>query len=164
MRTNIFLGLGSNIDDRVGHINTATSLIRSCSDVKIVKSSLIYETEPWGIRNQIAFCNQVIMLESSFLPEDLLNFVKDIEVKTGRTQSEKWHEREIDVDILFYDTEVVSNERFSIPHREVQNRKFVLVPMCEIAKDFIHPVLSKSMEQLLNETKDNSEVKLYKQR
>lgn len=162
MKNNIFLGLGSNIDDRVAHINTATSILRSCSDIKIVKSSLIYETEPWGIRNQNAFFNQVLMLECSLLPEDLLTFVKEVEVKSGRTQRDKWHEREIDVDILFYGNEVVSTERFSLPHKEVQNRKFVLVPMCEIAEDFLHPVLNKSMKQLLNETKDISEVKPYK--
>jgi 2-amino-4-hydroxy-6-hydroxymethyldihydropteridine diphosphokinase len=162
LKNNIFLGLGSNIDDRVAHINTATSLIGSCSEIKIVKSSLIYETEPWGIRNQSAFCNQVLMLESSLSPEDLLTFVKEVEVKSGRTQRDKWHEREIDVDILFYDNEVIFTEKFSLPHKEVQNRKFVLVPMCEIAEDFMHPVLNKSMRQLLNETKDISEVKLYK--
>ncbi|MFZ4591762.1 MAG: 2-amino-4-hydroxy-6-hydroxymethyldihydropteridine diphosphokinase [Ignavibacteria bacterium] len=162
MKNNIFLGLGSNIDDRVLHLNTATSLIGSCVDIKIVKSSLIYETEPWGIRNQNAFCNQVLMLQSSLSPEDLLTFVKEVEVKSGRTQRDKWLEREIDVDILFYDNEVISTERFSLPHKEVQNRKFVLIPMCEIAEAFMHPVLNKSMRQLLNETKDISEVKLYK--
>jgi 2-amino-4-hydroxy-6-hydroxymethyldihydropteridine diphosphokinase len=162
LKTNIFLGLGSNIDDRVAYINTATSSIKSCSEIKIVKSSLIYETEPWGIRNQGAFLNRVLMLESSLLPEDLLNFVKDVELKTGRTQRDKWHEREIDVDILFYDDQVVTSERFSLPHREVQNRKFVLIPMCEIAEDFMHPVLNKSMRTLLKETKDISEVKPYK--
>ncbi len=162
MKSNIFLGLGSNIDDRVLHLNTATSLIGSCVDIKIVQSSLIYETEPWGIRNQNAFCNQVLMLQSSLSPEDLLTFVKEVEVKSGRTQRDKWLEREIDVDILFYDNEVISTERFSLPHKEVQNRKFVLIPMCEIAEAFMHPVLNKSMRQLLNETKDISEVKLYK--
>lgn len=162
MKNNIFLGLGSNIDDRVLHLNTATSLIGSCVDIKIVQSSLIYETEPWGIRNQNAFCNQVLMLQSSLSPEDLLTFVKEVEVKSGRTQRDKWLEREIDVDILFYDNEVISTERFSLPHKEVQNRKFVLIPMCEIAEAFMHPVLNKSMRQLLNETKDISEVKLYK--
>jgi 2-amino-4-hydroxy-6-hydroxymethyldihydropteridine diphosphokinase len=162
LKNNIFLGLGSNIDDRVAYIKTATSFIRSCSEIKIVKSSLIYETEPWGIRNQSAFLNRVLMLESSLLPEDLLNFVKDVEVKTGRTQRDKWHEREIDVDILFYDDQVVTSERFSLPHREVQNRKFVLIPMCEIAEDFVHPVFNKSMKTLLKETKDISEVKPYK--
>lgn len=162
MKTNIFLGLGSNIDDRVTHINTATSLIKGCNEIKIVKSSLIYETEPWGIRNQNAFCNQVLMLESSLLPEDLLTFIKNVEIKTGRTQREKWHEREIDVDILFYGSEIISKEKFSLPHKEIQNRKFVLVPMCEIAQEFMHPVLNKSMKQLLTETKDVSEVKLYK--
>jgi 2-amino-4-hydroxy-6-hydroxymethyldihydropteridine diphosphokinase len=161
LRSNIFLGLGSNIGDRVKHLNTAVSLIRSCGDIKIVQSSLIYETEPWGIKNQKSFCNQVLEINTSLSPEDLLIFVKEVEIKTGRTESQKWHEREIDIDVLFYDNEIISSEKFNLPHKEIQNRKFVLIPMCEIAEKFIHPVLNKSMNQLLIETKDISEVIIY---
>jgi 2-amino-4-hydroxy-6-hydroxymethyldihydropteridine diphosphokinase len=162
LKSNIFLGLGSNIDDRVKHLNTATSLIGSCVDIKIVQSSLIYETEPWGIRDQKSFLNQVLKIQSSFSAVDLLTFVKRAEIKTGRTERARWHEREIDIDVLFYDNNIISMKKFKIPHVEVENRKFVLVPMCEIAEDFIHPVLNKSMKQLLKETKDISKVKLYK--
>ena len=161
MKNNIFLGLGSNIDDRVLHLNTATSLIGSCVDIKIVQSSLIYETEPWGIRNQNSFLNQVLKIESSLSPEDLLTFVKEVEIKTGRTERARWHEREIDIDVLFYDKKILSSEKFKLPHGEIQNRKFVLVPMCEIAEDFTHPVLNQSMKALLKITKDISEVKIY---
>lgn len=161
MKKNIFLGLGSNIDERVTYLNTATSLIGSCSYIKIVQSSLIYETEPWGIRNQKSFLNKVLSLESSLSPEDLLTFVKEVEIKTGRTESARWQEREIDIDVLFYDNLIISSDKFNLPHREIQNRKFVLIPMCEIAADFKHPVLNKSMKQLLEETKDISEVKIY---
>jgi len=161
LKKNIFLGLGSNIEERVTYLNTATSLIGSCSYIKIVQSSLIYETEPWGIRNQKRFLNKVLSLESSLPPEDLLTFVKEVEIKTGRTESARWHEREIDIDVLFYDNEIISSDKFGLPHKEIQNRKFVLIPMCEIAADFIHPVLNKSMKQLLEESKDISEVKIY---
>ena len=162
MKNNIFLGLGSNIDDRVTYLKTATSLIGSCADIKIVQSSLIYETEPWGIRNQKSFLNQVLKTECSLSAPDLLTFVKEVEIKTGRTERAKWHEREIDIDVLFYDNEIISTEKYKLPHGEIQNRKFVMVPMCEIAPDFLHPVLNKSMKQLLEETKDISEVKIYK--
>jgi 2-amino-4-hydroxy-6-hydroxymethyldihydropteridine diphosphokinase len=161
LTNNIFLGLGSNIGDRVLHLNTAASLIGSCGNIKIVQSSLIYETEPWGIRNQNIFLNQVLKLESSFSPEDLLAFVKEAEMKAGRTERARWHEREIDIDVLFYDNDIISTGKYYLPHKEIQNRKFVLIPMCEIAEDFIHPVLNKSMKLLLKETKDISEVKIY---
>jgi 2-amino-4-hydroxy-6-hydroxymethyldihydropteridine diphosphokinase len=161
LKSNIFLGLGSNIDDRVKHLNTATSLIGSCADINIVKSSLIYETEPWGIRNQKSFLNQVLKIQCSLSAPDLLTFVKDVEIKTGRTERARWHEREIDIDVLFYDNIIISTEKYKLPHGEIQNRKFVLIPMCEIASDFLHPVLNKSMKQLLDETKDISEVKTY---
>ena len=162
MKRNIFLSLGSNIDDRVIYLNIATSLIGSCVDIKIIKSSLIYETEPWGIRKQKSFLNQVLELNSSFSPEDLLTYVKEVEIKTGRTERAKWHKREIDIDVLFYDNKIISSEKFNLPHKEIQNRRFVLIPMCEIAEDFIHPVLNKSIKQLLRDTKDISEIKLYK--
>jgi 2-amino-4-hydroxy-6-hydroxymethyldihydropteridine diphosphokinase len=162
LKSNIFLGLGSNIDDRVKHLYTATSLIGSCADIKIVQSSSIYETEPWGIRNQNSFLNQVLKIQSSLSAPDLLAFVKDVEIKTGRMERVKWHEREIDIDVLFYDNVIISTEKYKVPHGEIQNRKFVLIPMCEIAADFLHPVLNKSMKQLLAETKDISEVKTYK--
>jgi len=162
LKSNVFLGLGSNIDDRVKHLNTATSLIGSCAGIKIIQSSLIYETEPWGIRNQNSFLNQVLEINSSLSPEDLLTFVKEVEIKTGRTERARWHEREIDIDVLFYDNKIISSGIFNLPHKEIQNRKFVLIPMCEIAEDFIHPVLNKPMKQLLEETKDISKVKLYK--
>jgi 2-amino-4-hydroxy-6-hydroxymethyldihydropteridine diphosphokinase len=161
LKSNIFLGLGSNIDDRVKHLDTATSLIRSCADIKIIQSSLIYETEPWGIRNQKSFLNQVLKIQSSLSAPDLLTFVKDVEIKTGRIKSAKWHEREIDIDVLFYDNVIISTEKYKLPHGEIQNRKFVLIPMCEIAADFLHPVLNKSIKQLLEETKDISEVKTF---
>jgi 2-amino-4-hydroxy-6-hydroxymethyldihydropteridine diphosphokinase len=161
LKNNIFLGLGSNIDDRVQYLNTATSLIGSCADIKIVQSSLIYETEPWGIRNQKNFLNQVLKVDSSFSPEGLLTFVKESEIKAGRTERARWHEREIDIDVLFYDKEIISTGNYKLPHVEIQNRKFILIPMCEIEEHFIHPVLLKSMRQLLKETKDASEVKIY---
>jgi 2-amino-4-hydroxy-6-hydroxymethyldihydropteridine diphosphokinase len=161
LNNNIFLGLGSNIEDRVKHLNTATSLIGSCVDIKIVQSSLIYETEPWGIRNQKNFLNQVLKINSSLSPEDLLAFVKEAEINAGRTERARWHEREIDIDVLFYDKEIISTGTYNLPHGEIQNRKFVLIPMCELSEDFVHPVFLKSMRQLLKETKDASEVKIY---
>lgn len=161
MIRNVFLGLGSNLNDRLEYLKTAASVIGSCGNINIVNSSFIYETEPWGIRNQNSFLNQVVEIETSFSPSDLLSFIKETESKSGRIERDKWHEREIDIDILFFDTLVFNSENFSVPHKEVQNRKFVLVPMCELNGDFVHPVLYKTMNELLAITKDISEVKIF---
>lgn len=161
MKQNVFLGLGSNLNDRLEYLKTATSVIGGCSSIKIVNSSFIYETEPWGIRKQNSFLNQVIEIETSFSPSELLTFIKESEVKSGRIEREKWHEREIDIDILFYDDVVLNTDNFSVPHKEVHNRKFVLVPMCELNESFVHPVFNKTMSELLADTKDISEVKIF---
>lgn len=161
MTRNVFLGLGSNLNDRLEYLKTAVSVIGNCSSIKIVNCSLIYETEPWGIRKQNSFLNQVVEIETSFSATELLAFVKNTELNTGRVEREKWHEREIDIDILFYDNLVLNSGSFTVPHKEVQNRRFVLVPMCELNGDFVHPVLNMTMNGLLEITKDISEVKIF---
>lgn len=162
MTSDVFLGLGSNINDRQKFLDTAASLIGSCSNIKTVSVSSVYETEPWGVKEQNLFLNRVVKIDTSFSPEELLDFVKETEKKAGRKESKKWHEREIDIDILFFGNVVYEDERFSVPHKEVQNRKFVLVPMCELNGGFVHPVLNKTMTELLGLTKDISEVYVYK--
>lgn len=104
----------------------------------------------------------VLKVNSHFTPDELMVFVKDIEMKAGRKVRKKWFEREIDIDILFFGNKVLENDILSIPHKEVQNRRFVLVPMCEISESFVHPVLNKTMSELLELTKDISEVSIYK--
>lgn len=158
----VFLGFGSNIDDRLRFINIAASYIRSCSDIEVVSASSVYETEPWGVKSQNSFLNCVLNIKTSFSPDELLNFVKEVEVKTGRKNRERWFEREIDIDVLFFNDLVLESGDFSVPHKEVINRRFVLVPMCELNGKFVHPVLKKSMFELLEITKDNSKVILYK--
>ena len=101
-------------------------------------------------------------ISTGFTPLELLNFVKETEIKTGRVKRDKWYEREIDIDILFYNDSVVDTEGYSIPHKEIANRRFVLTPLSEIDGEFIHPVLKKTVNELLKITKDNSEVYLYK--
>mgnify|MGYP000002149925 CR=1 FL=1 len=162
MTRDVFLGLGSNINDRLKFLDTAASLIGSCSNIETVSVSSVYETEPWGIKEQNLFLNRVIKVDTSFSPKELLDFVKKTEKKAGRKEREKWYEREIDIDILFFANVVYEDEKFSVPHKEVQNRKFVLVPMCELDGNFIHPVLKKTMNELLKITKDISEVCIYK--
>lgn len=154
----IYLGLGSNIGDRINFLNSAEKEISKLKGTKVLRSSSIYKTEPWGIKSQDDFINSVLEIESELEPGELLFELKKIETSLGRKNREKWTEREIDIDILFYDELVLQNEKIIIPHPEIQDRKFVLIPLCELNPGLIHPVLRKDMESLLKDTKDNSEV------
>lgn len=154
----VYLGLGSNIGDKKKYIESAVSRIQEIIGTKIIRSSLLYKTEPWGIKKQDYFLNSVIEIETGLKPVELLKALKDIETAAGREKRRKWHEREIDIDILFYGSIVYENDLVRIPHPELHKRNFVLVPMCELNPDFVHPVLKKNMLELLDESEDSSEV------
>lgn len=156
-----FLGLGSNLGERIFYIDNALRAIKRLKDTSIAKSSSVYETDPWGNENQEKFLNCVIEIETGLNPDQLLNELKAIEKRLGRTGGGKWSEREIDIDILFFEDEIILNEKINIPHGQIEKRRFVLVPMNELAPDFIHPVFKKTMSQLLKETGDNLKVELY---
>ena len=158
----VYLGLGSNINDRIGYLKQALDEIEDLKDTKILKSSSIYETEPWGHKEQNSFLNLVVLIETSLSPLSLIAELKDIEIKCGRIKRDKWFEREIDIDILFFDDIILKSELLEIPHPQMQNRRFVLVPLNEIEPDFIHPLLNVNMRTLLETGIDKSEVKLYK--
>lgn len=162
MKENVFLGLGSNVGNRAAYLKKTADAIAGHKGIKLVKISSVYETEPWGIRDQESFLNSVIKIETELTPSELLKFLKATEQAVGRTKRGKWLEREIDIDILFFGDLVYQSENLTVPHKEVQNRKFVLAPMNEIAHDFTHPVLFKTMKKLLSDTRDKSKVKLYK--
>jgi len=157
----VYLGLGSNLGDRQKHILGAVSALTGISDIKFHRSSSIYETEPWGNKDQPGFLNSIVEVETDLSPQDLIKVLKDIENRLGRKKREKWMEREIDIDVLFYDNEVIKNDFLEIPHKEICNRKFILVPMCELERNFKHPLSGKKMFELLDETKDESSVKLF---
>lgn len=154
----IYLGLGSNIGDKIKYINSAVEAISKLKDTKVIRSSSIYKTEPWGIKSQDEFLNSVLEIESGLNPEELLFELKRIENVLGRKNRVKWHKREIDIDVLFYNNVVLKNDNINIPHPEIQNRKFVLIPLCELNPGFIHPVLNETMECLLSNSKDNLKV------
>ncbi len=148
----VFLSFGSNVGDRFFYLQKAKFEIEKFT--KILATSSIYESEPFGNFNQSKFLNCILKIETSLKPLILLNKIKSIEKKIGRIERDKWMEREIDIDIIFYENLVFQNELLSIPHKEMQNRSFVVYPMCEIEKKFIHPVFKKNMDELSNEIKN----------
>ena len=153
-----YLILGTNLGDKMQNLKTAIILIeKEIGDINAISS--IYETEAWGYKEQPTFLNQVIRLDSDLNPFQLLNKILRIEKEMGRKRFQKWHERLIDIDILFYDDLVINTENLVVPHPEIPNRLFTLVPLCELSKNEIHPSLNKSMLHLLKETTDPLGVK-----
>lgn len=153
-----FLSLGTNLGDREDNLRKAVDNINKAAG-EITSSSGIYETEPWGFKNDNLFYNMVIEVITGLKPVDLLKQLLQIQVRMGRVrESEKYSSRLIDIDILLYENEIVNKPYLKIPHPLIQDRKFVLVPLCEIAPGMIHPVLKKTFAELLEECKDVSAV------
>lgn len=157
----IILSLGSNVGNRIDNMNKAIEIL-SNKGIRIKQISSFYETEPWGVKEQAKFLNAVIKAETSLSPQELLLCIKSIESELGRKETFRWGPRMIDIDILFYDNQVINNDELTIPHPLIQDREFVLLPLVEILPDWIHPVLSKDIKTLLNELNgDNGNGKDY---
>lgn len=160
MIEDIYLLLGSNEGDRDRNIAKAIELI-SPSTGKLFKVSSIYETAAWGKTDQAAFLNQAICISTALPPLELLNHLKAIEKQIGRISTENWGPRVIDIDILFYGHEIIQQPELQVPHPYLPVRRFALLPLADIAGDATHPVLKKTITQLLAECPDTSDVKLY---
>ena len=157
-----YLLLGSNLGDKEDNIRTAVKLLKKIGKVK--KHSAIYETEPWGFSDERNFFNMALCLETPLKPFKLLNEILKIEISIGRKrQTKQWVAREIDIDIIFYNNDIINEENLFVPHPQLKNRKFVLVPLKEIAPNFIHPSLNKSIIELLKECPDECEVEALHQ-
>ena len=157
MHTSYIL-LGSNLGDRKIYIASAISEISATLGIIEISSSL-YETASWGKHDQPDFLNQVIELKTNLNPNDLLTGVLNIEIKLGRKRIEKWGSRVIDIDILLYGQQIVNEPELSIPHPLLAFRRFCLMPLNEIAPKFVHPILKKTMQELLFELSDDLFVK-----
>ena len=155
-----YILLGSNLGDRETQLQTATQAISSLGN--IIRYSSVYETAAWGLENQADFLNQVLLLETELTALLLLENLLRIEREMGRERHEKWSARTIDLDILYFDDEVLDSEFLKIPHPYLQQRRFTLLPLSEISPDFLHPVLQKTNRELLETCPDLLEVKKYK--
>lgn len=157
--SNVCLLLGSNIGNREFYFFEAVKLI--LHDIgRIIKSSGLYETEPWGEKSKDLYLNKAMIVETEFEPDIILKKVLNIELSLGRKRTEiKYLSRTIDIDILFIDQQIINTETLTIPHPQIAFRRFVLIPLAEICPDFIHPVFLKTISQLMNECKDKLEVK-----
>jgi 2-amino-4-hydroxy-6-hydroxymethyldihydropteridine diphosphokinase len=154
--------LGSNLGDRIWKINNALNLIE-LQIGKISAVSAFYETEPWGFTSSEQFLNKAVIVETHHSPHEALILIHQIEKNMGRKRltGSDYASREIDIDILFFDDEIVNTETLVIPHPQLQNRKFALIPLAEIAAETIHPVIKKSVCQLLEECPDQLMVNKY---
>jgi 2-amino-4-hydroxy-6-hydroxymethyldihydropteridine diphosphokinase len=154
----VFIGIGSNVGDRFKHLVEAAREIKNLPGTKYVWSSSVYDTDPWGKPEQPRFLNAVIEVETSLEPSALLPKLKEIEARLGRTSTERWGPREIDCDILIYDGLVQKDEQVEVPHADLEERRFVLVPLREIAPELVHPVSGMTMEQLAASCSDRGKV------
>ena len=158
-----YLCLGGNLGDRESSIKAAISKIQEVAgDISAI--SRIYETEAWGVTNQSAYLNCCVELKTTLTPEELIGCLLKIEHDMGRERNlyHTYEPRTIDIDILFYNDLVSELNHLTVPHPRLHLRKFVLIPLNDIASEFKHPVFGKTVRDLLLECSDTSEVKLYK--
>lgn len=154
----IFILLGTNLGDRLQQLLQARQHIETAIGT-IVKASSIYETAAWGVEDQPAFLNQVILVHSSLSAIDCLQSTQHIELELGRVRQKKWGERVIDIDILYFNEDIIDLPNLNIPHPFISERRFTLEPLAEIAPDYVHPVYKKNNVYLLNNCSDELPVK-----
>ncbi|HIS36891.1 TPA: 2-amino-4-hydroxy-6-hydroxymethyldihydropteridine diphosphokinase [Candidatus Scatousia excrementigallinarum] len=159
----VYLSLGSNKGDRIGYIQQATSLLGAAENVSVIRTSAFYETEPWNMNSDTWFVNAVVEIKTSLSPKDLLVECQRIESQLGRKHSEAkgYEDRTIDIDILFYNKDIINEENITIPHKYLHLRAFILVPMLELNPDFEHPVLHKTISDLHSDLENPEMVFLY---
>lgn len=171
--SSVYLSLGSNVGDRMLQLSAAEEKIAGHPRIRIEKLSKVYETEPWPLHEvadtgsrehphaeegQQWFLNQVIQIETDLEPLELLAAFQSIEEELGRTEKHHWGDREIDIDLLLYDKEIIDLPNLTIPHRHMADRQFILVPLLELDSSLSDPVSGKSYQSILESIKDDHKV------
>jgi dihydroneopterin aldolase/2-amino-4-hydroxy-6-hydroxymethyldihydropteridine diphosphokinase len=158
MKHSVYLGLGSNVGESIGFIAAAIRGIADFEATVVDAVSTVYQTEPVGNVQQNDFLNMAVSVQTDLTVQQFHQKLKWLEKEIGRTESERWGPREIDIDLLFFDAMIITTDDLQIPHREIIQRKFVLQPLSEIAPNKVHPVLRKTIEELNNKTTDRHGV------
>ena len=154
----VYLALGSNMGNRLSNLKAA--ILNLTPQMTVKQKSSVYETPPWGFTEQDAFLNQVVKVTTYLEPEPLLRHLKRMETALGRVPNFQNGPRVIDIDILFFDKTVINTPPLVVPHPRLHERAFVLVPLAEIEPDFIHPILQRPINKILEDV-DRSEIKLF---
>ncbi len=159
-----YLSLGSNKGDRIGFVQQATSLLNASDGISLIRTSAFYESEPWGMNSKNWFVNAVVEIKTTLSPQELLTQCQRIETQLGRKRlddTKEYQDRTIDIDILFYNKEIVNDENLTIPHKFLHLRAFTLVPLLELIPNFEHPLLHKTIAQLHDDLENPEMVFLY---
>lgn len=152
------LSLGTNLGNKLENLNNAIKKINTLG--KVLKTSSVYQTPPWGFKSD-DFFNIALTLETSLTASELIDFLLAFESELGRTRKAEdlgYQARPLDIDIIFFNNEIINTETLTIPHPRMQDRNFVLIPLIEIISNYNHPVLNKTLETLFDECKDKSEI------
>ena len=154
----VYLALGSNMGNRLSNLKAA--VLNLTPQMTVKQKSSVYETPPWGFTEQNAFLNQVVKVTTYLEPEPLLRHLKRMETALGRVPNFQNGPRVIDIDILFFDNTIINTPPLMVPHPRLHERAFVLVPLAEIEPDFVHPILQRPINKILEDV-DRSEIKLF---
>lgn len=153
-----FIALGSNLGDRLSYLRRALNGLQREDGIAVVALSRVYETKPMGLTHQPDFYNMVIQVKTRLVPADLLSVCMQIEKENGRLRTLRWGPRTLDLDILLYGSEVIEEPNLIIPHPRMHDRAFVLLPLCDLAPERIHPVLGRPFRELAREVQGKEGV------
>jgi len=155
----VAISMGSNLGNRLSSLRKAVLLIKS-EGINIIKTSDVFETPPFGVTNQPRFLNACILIETDISPLTLLEKLKRIEKQIGRIQRFKWGPREIDLDIVFYDEQIINEPSLKIPHPHMHERPFVLISLNQISPKWTHPTLKKTVEEMSSESNNSGILRI----